>query len=330
MRKIRPFLLSLLMLTGVFPAFGQHTFTVMTYNIENAFDTLHDEGKNDHEFLMDGNRKWNKSRLFRKLNGLCKIVAAADETKPIDLIGLCEVENDTVMKYLTQRTPLKQMGYQYLITHSNDTRGIDVALLYSPFTFHLINHQGIRPHFPNHPTRDVLHATGTISNRDTLDVYVVHFPSKKGGEAALRRSVEIAQMLQENIDSVCKARKHPNIIVMGDFNAEADAPQLQLLTGENRKKAKLAKGDFPLKNLSEKLKPGTYKYQGEWTTIDHILTLTTTLTHPQAHILDLPFLVEKDPTHGGIKPKRTYLGTIYKGGISDHLPIMAQFQMKTK
>ena len=156
-------------------------FTIMSYNIENAFDTHHDEGKNDLEFCEGGERRWSHSRLMNKLKGVSKVIAAADEKRPVDLIGLCEVENDTVMQYLIRRTPLYQLGYRYILTESKDERGIDVALLYSPFTFHPIETQPIRPNFKKQTTRDILHVAGTISGGDTLDVYVLHLPSKRGG-----------------------------------------------------------------------------------------------------------------------------------------------------
>ena len=42
----------------------------------------------------------------------------------------CEVENDTVLRDLTRRSPLKELSYRYVMTHSPDLSGIDVALLY--------------------------------------------------------------------------------------------------------------------------------------------------------------------------------------------------------
>jgi hypothetical protein len=42
---------------------------------------------------------------------------------------------------LTRRSLLRQAGYEYVMTDSPDRRGIDVALVYSPFTFRLINHR---------------------------------------------------------------------------------------------------------------------------------------------------------------------------------------------
>ncbi len=293
------------------------TFTVMSYNIENAFDTIHDAGKNDLEYCAGGERKWSMGRLFKKLKGVSKVIAAADETRPVDLIGLCEVENDTVMQYLTQRTPLKNMGYRYILTESPDERGIDVALLYSPFTFHPIDNQSIRSIVPKQKTRDILHVAGTIAGGDTLDVYVLHLPSKRGGAEGQKLSMGICQQLKVHVDSVRTRRHHPNLLIMGDFNADTNSPQLKLLTRSHS-----------LIDRTARLKPGTYKYQGEWSTIDHLLTHTTTLSHRQTHILTLPFLTESDPTHGDIKPYRTYLGPVYQGGISDHLPVVAVFQIK--
>lgn len=293
------------------------TFTIMSYNIENAFDTIHDEGKNDYEYCDGGERKWSQYRLFQKLKSVGKVIAAADEKRPIDLIGLCEVENDTVMQCLTQRTSLSSLGYRYIMTNSLDERGIDVALLYSPFTFHPIETESIRPKTKKDKTRDILHVAGTIAGGDTLNVYVVHLPSKRGGSEGQKLSMSICQQLQAHTDSVRTLRQHPNLLIMGDFNAETNSQQLKLLTRSHH-----------LIDRTAKLQPGTYKYQGEWSILDHILTHTTTLSHQQTRILILSFLTEPDPTHGNVKPYRTYQGPVYQGGVSDHLPVVSVFQIK--
>ncbi len=296
---------------------AQQTFTIMSYNIENAFDTIHDEGKNDYEYCDGGERKWSQYRLFQKLKSVGKVIAAADEKRPVDLIGLCEVENDTVMKCLTQRTSLSSLGYRYIMTNSLDERGIDVALLYSPFTFHPIETESIRPKTKKDKTRDILHVAGTIAGGDTLDVYVVHLPSKRGGSEGQKLSMSICQQLQAHTDSVRTLRQHPNLLIMGDFNAETNSQQLKLLTRSHH-----------LIDRTAKLQPGTYKYQGEWSILDHILTHTTTLSHQQTRILNLSFLTEPDPTHGNVKPYRTYQGPVYQGGVSDHLPVVSVFHIK--
>ena len=317
--KWRIVVASLLLLLVASTANGQQ-FSVMEYNVENAFDTIHDEGKNDYEYLPDGERKWNKGRLFKKLRNIAKVIAAADEKRPVDLVALCEVENDTVLTYLTKRTGLRNMGYEYIMTNSLDERGIDVALLYSPFTFHPIDTQRITPQIKEHPTRDILHVAGTIYEGDTLDVYVVHLPSKLGGGEAKERSMKVTRMLRENIDSVASSRQKPNIIVMGDFNAEPHSSQLKLLTE--------SEGGFPtLTDVTESLKPGTYKYKGDWSIIDHVLVHSSRLKTKVAESLTLPFLMKDDEAHGGKMLNRTYLGPIYKGGTSDHLPVVVHFEL---
>ena len=43
------------------------SFRVVSWNIENLFDTHHDSLKNDHEYLPDAIRHWNYSRYKKKL-----------------------------------------------------------------------------------------------------------------------------------------------------------------------------------------------------------------------------------------------------------------------
>lgn len=293
---------------------SQPVLTVMEYNCENAFDTIHDEGKNDWEFCADGEKRWSKSRLWRKLRDVSKVIAGGGEERMVDLVGLCEVENDSVLVQLTKRSPLANLGYRYVMSHSADERGIDVALLYSPFTFHLIDSECVRPSLGKHSSRNILHVWGSVASGDTVDVWVVHLPSKRGGGAAQKRSMKVATLLKECVDSVAEVREKANVIVMGDFNAEPKSPQLRLLT----------KGGV-LTDAAVGVTPGTYKYRGDWSVIDHVLYRTTSMRHTDTRVLALPFLLEKDETHGGTKPRRTYVGPVYKGGVSDHLPLVSVF-----
>jgi hypothetical protein len=60
MRGLCWFILLFLMLNFASKASSQ-MFRVATWNIENAFDTLHDDGKDDAEFLPHAERRWNSS-----------------------------------------------------------------------------------------------------------------------------------------------------------------------------------------------------------------------------------------------------------------------------
>ena len=153
-------------------------FTFVELNCENLFDCLHDTSKQDEEFMPDSYRHWTRTRYWRKLNHIGQeILSCGEDTSGWslpDMVALCEVENDSVMHDLTMRSLLRKAGYRYIMTSSPDLRGIDVALMYSPFSFSLLNHHSIRvaPMKDMRPTRDILYASGVVLSGDTLHVFV--------------------------------------------------------------------------------------------------------------------------------------------------------------
>ena len=90
------------------PVNAQPGFRVMSYNVENLFDTEDNPDKNDNDFLPSGNHHWTRGRYYHKLQQIAKVISAAGEWDTPALIGLCEVENDSVLIHLLNRTPLKQ------------------------------------------------------------------------------------------------------------------------------------------------------------------------------------------------------------------------------
>ena len=294
---------------------AQDCFTVMSYNVENLFDTIPDAGKEDKEFLPEGEYKWTGLRLFKKLKAIGKVIVGTDTVKPCEVVGLCEVENDSVMTWLTERTQLRKLGYKYIMTNSEDPRGIDVALLYSPFRFRLIHHEGIRVKTKK-PTRDVLYASGTMPNGDTLDIYMLHLPSQLGLDEAGKNRRMITERILTHSDSVFARRQKPTIIIMGDFNDEL------------RRKQMTPYREHGFRDMTEGKTPGTYKYKGDWGNIDHIMLRTTRKERIESGITNMPMLLERDKSRGGKKPRRTFLGTHYHGGVSDHLPIWIKLSLK--
>lgn len=181
---LRLFFLLLISSTSLFlSAQNQPPFRVVFWNTENFFDTRHDSLKNDREFLPHSLRHWGYSRYKKKIDNVARTLAAVGEWNFPVLIGLCEVENDTVMRDLTLYSPLKEADYRYVMTHSPDQRGIDVALLYQRDRFKLLTCSSIPVgNFENHrPTRDILHVSGLLLTGDTLDVLVAHLPSRSDG-----------------------------------------------------------------------------------------------------------------------------------------------------
>ena len=318
MRRIRLLFLCLLPLL----AFGQ-SLTFVELNCENLFDYHDDEGKDDAEYLPEATRHWTKKRYWRKLNNIGQeLLSCSDDGIP-DLIALCEVENDSVLRDLSKRSLLRNAGYEYLMTSSPDLRGIDVALLYSPFSFAPIRSYSIRvtPIEDMRPTRDILYASGEIASGDTLHVFVVHFPSRYGGERYSRpfRKV-VADRLCQSLDSIQGLNLDAQILIAGDFNDDNDSPILQQICRHGfRNLTKEARGQNGVR--------GTYRYQGEWESIDHILSSRAIYNKVDTAFIHSPkFLLEDEKRYGGYRPRRTYNGMRYQPGYSDHLPLVVRLR----
>lgn len=317
----------------------EEELTVMFYNCENLFDTEDNPETEDDEFTPEGARHWTPHRLYQKLEHLSQVLMAVGEGRAPAIVGLAEVENDSVMRRLRNRDLLYKAGYRYVITHSRDARGINVALMYQPDDFRLLGWEAVEIDLPEESrrTRDLLHAWGRLVGGDTLDVVVCHLPSQLGGkrQSAPNRKVAHA-VLRHLADSLQQERKHPHLLIMGDMNDDADDRQLQ---------RDMRFGD-ELQNLMQPLAKrmkrgkgtmGSHKYQGRWSLLDQIW-VNDGLLHEErpesrvwltdVEVVRLPFLLTEDETHLGHRPLRTYYGYRYEGGFSDHLPVRARLHVK--
>lgn len=332
-----------LLLSGGLPVLAQQgRLRVVEYNVENLFDTCHDAGADDYEFLPGAARGWNSSRYWKKLGDVARVLVAAGGDTPPDLVGLCEVENDSVVRHLCERTALRRLGYARIVTCSRDPRGLDLALLFQPGRLRLVGQESIDVSASvagGRPTRDVLYAAFRLLSGDTLDVLLCHWPSRRGGSvAAMERRLGVARLVRQRADSLMALRRRPALLLMGDFNDESTDRSVAHELGARL----LREGERPdsraLYVLTHGLAApggvsGTYKYAGRWNQLDQVVVSGHLLrrdfplhTAGGACRLFAPaFLLEPDATHGGVKPRRTFLGPVYRGGYSDHLPLVVDF-----
>lgn len=334
--------LFLCLLTESLRAQDNASFQVMSWNVENLFDTRHDSLKNDREFLPEALRHWHYGRYKKKLNDVARVITAIGGWTPPALVGLCEVENDSVLRDLTRYSSLKEHNYRYVMTNSPDERGIDVALLYQRDRFKLLSHRSIRIGTfskRSRPTRDILQVSGLLLTGDTLDVLVCHLPSRSDGvKESEPYRLFVARKLRLQADSLMAARRQPNLIMMGDFNDYPGSPSIARILEavappSNPAPCKLYHL-LARKALSRDF--GSYKYRGEWGLLDHLIVSGTLLDvsgdfftdETKADVARLPFLLTKDEKHGELQPFRTYYGMKYQGGYSDHLPIYADFVLR--
>ena len=86
------------------PTAAQERFRIMEYNVENLFDTIPEPSCDDVAFTPQGEQQWDTRRYWAKQGRLARVIAAAGGDAPIELVGMVEVENDSVLYHLTRRT----------------------------------------------------------------------------------------------------------------------------------------------------------------------------------------------------------------------------------
>ena len=294
---------------------------VYFWNVENFFAPGEFPG---HE--------WSKGRFYAKCNAVAKTLClAADACGAIpDIVGFAEVGDASVLKALLGATPLRKLDYSFVHYDSPDRRGIDCALLYRRSRFRLVSSK------PCHlfdstgavmRTRDILlvvletkgdaslggSGPGADSDRppDTLAVLVNHHPSKVGAGSSDRRGIAMSRLhcLADSLQAAGISR----IIAVGDFN-DAVVPAAGVVPSGNRLSASPS-----LPALFAPEPPGTIKFQGKWEKIDGCPLLEG--ARAEEYIFAPQCLLERD-SHGGEKPRRTFSGSRYLGGVSDHLPVV--------
>tara|TARA_Y100000114_G_scaffold70476_1_gene64455 strand:- start:2055 stop:3185 length:1131 start_codon:yes stop_codon:yes gene_type:complete len=318
---------------------GTERFRVAFYNVENLFDYFDDSTTLDDEFLPRGGNRWTKERYLAKQQKLAKTIVAMGGWEAPELIGFCEVENRYVLTTLTQFTPLKSVSYEIIHQDSKDRRGIDVAAIYRPDKFKLIDYFYYPVRFPFDTasrTRDILYVIGELPNGDTLHYFVNHWPSKFGGEFETQpKRLFAAQLVRAKADSILSVNPGANIIIGGDFNDEPE--EESMITGLRVKTEIEQTASTDLFNLMYPIRyqAGTHSFENKWGILDQFIVSgnllkgggRTSVFKRTAQIFDLDFLLTEGAT-GATRPFRTYQGPQYLGGYSDHLPILLDLVLR--
>lgn len=337
-------IVTLLLFSGIV-SFGQNPqqlnkgVRIMFYNVENLFHPSNDSLKNDDEFTKEGMRYWTFNRYYDKLSKIGKTVMALGEWEPPAVIGLCEVENIECLTDLVKNSPLKAFGYEIVFKDCDDTRGIDVAMLYRPQFFNFVSFESIKLNFPeanSGPSRDILYTKGIVGG-DTLHVFVNHWPSRYGGlMATLPKRNFAAQVLRAKFDSITVASPTAKIIAMGDFNDHPTDESMLSILRAKKSIADMESGDLLNMIWQYEFKKGTHKFEHEWGILDQFIVNENLLDSQNtiytqlncAQIFDAEFLLTPEKDGIGKTTNRTYIGYVYNGGYSDHLPIYVDILFK--
>ncbi|MCB0372188.1 MAG: endonuclease [Muricauda sp.] len=299
-------------------------FTVAFYNLENFFDTWDDPHALDDDFTPKGFRNWNAHKFGKKVKKLAKAISQIgleDSIAPPVLVGIAEVENKTVIKALLSSKKLRDIDYDFVHFDSPDERGIDTALIYHKEHFAVLHAETIPLLVDNTNgdrdlTRDILYVHGKLHDEE-IHVFVNHWPSRReGAEITSYKRIKAAETILQKLDTM---EEVSNCIIMGDFNDDPNSESIQTLMGT---------GMFinPMKQLLSP-KTGSANYKGTWSLFDQILVSHSFLnyepgTHSfvKAKVFAPRFLTEWKGRYKG-NPFRTFAGSKYVGGYSDHFPV---------
>jgi len=288
----------------------QKSFSVMTYNLENLFDTVHDKGKEDYAYLplsvknsseevltycrnmRSGyykercfNMDWSEAVADQKIYNIAEVIKIADNGRSPDIVVFQEVENLNILTQLVEKS-LSEEGYrEILLTEGPDKRGIDVAIiskfpLIKKTKYHQIDLSTVYDDSTKVKlTRGVLEASFSIGGK-VVSVLANHWPSQRNPDET--RVIAAKVMIKAAIEA-------PGFVIMaGDFNqVDSDNPHAinELMLNPQRTPyfydvekvffGEQLNGHFESSLFSEMLVEhrGTHHYNGRWSSLDRFFVL---------------------------------------------------------
>ncbi len=334
-------------------------YGVAFYNLENLFDTVHDAGKNDYEFLPAGNYKWGKMKYEAKLQNMSKVISQLCTDKlPMGaaVVGLSEIENRKVLEDLVKQPALEKRGYEIVHIEGPDRRGVDCAFLYNPRLFKLESTMLVPFYYLDEKqpevdlgftmdennkvvpydelrgdtayiTRGFLVMSGEMAG-EKVHFIVNHWPSRAAGSFARERGGYQVRHLK---DALLKQDPKSSVIIMGDFNDDPkDKSMAQSLGCKYKVKNVKERADLynPWWDMLNKVGQGTLLYNGKWNLFDQIVFTgnllgndRSTLKFHRHEVFVRDYLFQQEGRYKG-NPLRTHAGGVWLNGYSDHLPSM--------
>ena len=334
---MNPRFISLLVLLFTFSVEAK-SLKIMSYNLENFFDTSFDEGTDDFTYLplaikhrlpghsdfcrsisydfyrnQCSNLDWNEAKFTKKILGLSRVIKSYDASgKGPDILIVQEVENKNVLSKLVSKG-LKGMGYQHNeLIEGDDKRGIDVGII-SRFpitrsTIHSLIMNGQRI-----DTRGILEVEIQVEDQIVV-IFNNHWPSQ--GNPTSHRVASAKQL--QNLAQ--KHLKHADLILAaGDFNSvETESPfPLSFLTDFTDLEAQV-------RSTGRRIHPGTNYYRGKWGSLDRIFVHKSSALRADLNsfeIMNRDFVLK--PLNGDMVPNRFNHET--GEGFSDHLATGVSF-----
>lgn len=327
---------------------SQDEVTVMTFNVENLFDTLHDENREDYSFLPLNEKQkkevqefcnnissshfkrecleknWDENAVKFKMSQIAKTIKYVDNGAGPDIIFFAEVENLRILNRLNDEY-LKDMGYKTrVLLEGPDMRGIDPAII-SKYPIkgkpklHLIPFKNLEPDQLQkaQKLRGILEVTVTLPNKKNVTLLAVHFASQ-ASPTELR--LQSAQFLKEKMLEYEKAGRA--VIAAGDMNTIDVEDKSHGIFSNILSQAGGVSHLVGCKSCD-----GTHNYKGNWSFLD-VIVFGNKLSTSGYELIPESLTVVKTPDNS--KPNGTPLrfDENNRSGVADHFPLFAKLKIK--
>ena len=328
---------------GEQPSDGQLIRCIAFYNLENLFDTIHDEGKKDFEYLPDGGMKWTGLKYRHKIEKMAYAISQLgtdEDARGAMCVGVSEVENIGCLNDLCAELKKHQRTYQPILLEGPDRRGVDVGFLYNPEMFKPVRVNGypLNAHYADGGvvrSRLQLVISGYILGAKPMEkihIIVNHWPSRYGGELSSRPTRDTAAMLTRTIcDSIYRTEPRAKIIIMGDLNDDPfNHSCAEVLQARKTREEVEEQGFFNTMWLRLESGVGSLAYNGSWNLFDQIIISEPLMNEKlesgkwiywKPQIFNKPFLTVQEGKDKGT-PLRTHKAGVWQDGYADHYPTM--------
>ena len=312
------------------------SYYVAFWNLENLFDV--DGSPQRPEWLQRALARelagWNAEVLDLKIGQLARIIRQMNGGAGPDVLGVCEIENEHVLRLLIDALALTTRDYDVAHADTSDERGIDVAFLFDRAIFEK-REQFSQIILARNATRDLFQVTlGIKASGRELIVIGNHWPARSEGQYESEPyrilAAETLSYWHERIMAI-KGADMP-VLAMGDFNDEPFNRSLVEYALSSFQAAKVLKARSPrLFNLMWPLlgqRRGTHYFDNFASLLDQFLASRPLLERTAPIRVDLESVrIEAFPemVGRGDYPAPRRFGRPSSGldrtGFSDHFPI---------
>lgn len=331
----------LLLITLTF--LGGTEVKIATYNVENLFD-MNDDGTEYEQYIPNTSWGWTEEMHRIKLRNTAQVI----KDMGADVIGLQEIESETVLKELKAELNRQGIYYPYYAFSRTKNTSVSVALLSKYPIKSALSH----PVSASREFRDILEAKLDINGK-TLRIFVNHWKSKSGPESM---RIQSAKVLKKRLNELDKDEPY---VLLGDFNSHYEEYQTFVKSRKHNDTEGITGINHVLKTIDEDEKPilisslkecndcsynlwyelpqeqrWSHEYKGGHEALDNMIISPSLADGKGVEYVrgsfekfEAPYLFDKGKPYRWQQSRKFpkhHLGE----GYSDHLPIFAKFNVQ--